>query len=66
MRRFIEACEILAEHGCGMEERWPFRGEHDIIYSCVSDTQIPEDSGAGLRLKELGWHIEEDVWARFT
>lgn len=69
MRKFIRACEILAQH-CekGMDESHPFTAEHDIIHSCVTAENLAEDSLDGKELNALGWFIDGDVdvWAKYV
>jgi hypothetical protein len=40
--------------------------EHDIIYSCVSAEQCPEESNDGQLLRSLGWHEENGYWAMYV
>ena len=50
----------------GLQETSFLASEHDIIYSHISDEQIPEDSENGMMLIDLGWHLDDEIWAYFT
>jgi hypothetical protein len=40
--------------------------EQDIIYIYTEDGGPAEDSKEGLKLSELGFHYEEELWAYYT
>lgn len=64
---FILALEIFAEYEPnGLQEVSFLEAEHDIIFSHISNEQIPEGSENGMMLADLGWHVEDEIWAYFT
>mgnify|MGYP001582439200 CR=1 FL=1 len=64
---FILALEVFSEFmPDGLQETNFLESEHDIIYSHISNEQIPKDSENGMMLSDLGWHLEDEVWAYFT
>lgn len=66
---WVETFEILAKYmSNGMQTKFFLEAEHDVIYSHISADDVPANSEDGLRLVELGWHLDSDIecWAYFT
>jgi hypothetical protein len=67
IKGFIEALNIFSQYADkGEDERFFFGAEHDIIYMCVDTKVLHPNSPAGIRLRELGFHIDDEDWAYFT
>lgn len=66
VRKILEAMNLVVElHPKVLDEY--FYAEHDILYLPVSTSDVPADSPLGIKLDELGAHIEnEESWAFFT
>lgn len=61
IRNVAEGLMILAKYD---PESHDIAAEHDIIYAGPDPKRVtPEDAA---RLKELGWHIEEESWSRYV
>lgn len=63
MNQVIKGMEILGKYEnpddiCGV------CSEHDIIYAGGEDIQVSDEDQASLR--ELGWHLSDVGWAKYT
>ena len=64
---FILALEIFSEYEPNKSQETSFlEAEHDIIYSHITSDQIPKDSENGMMLVDLGWHVDDEIWAYYT
>lgn len=65
---FIEGLNILSKYMKNQRSTKYFCGaEHDVLYIYTEEERTPsEDSSEGIRLSELGFHMEGDGWAYFT
>lgn len=43
-----------------------FHAEHYILHSPCTVEGIDPDGVDGRLLNELGWHVDEETWSRFT
>lgn len=65
----IAVLQILGKYlDNGMDTKWFFGAEHDIVYFYVESEKCPEDSEDGKALVELGLFLDADTdqWAKFT
>lgn len=63
----IESLNIFANYyDKGLDAAYFFEAEHDQIYMHVGPEHILPDSDDAKRLDELGWHVEMDVYTKYT
>jgi hypothetical protein len=64
---FIAALELLAKYlPRGLDAKFSFGAEHDMIYFYVATESCPKDSEDGQQLRQLGWHTEDGQWVYYT
>ena len=69
IENFISALYVIAKYEPrGLATKYFLEAEHDVIYTHIEASQIAEGSVDGVRLIELGFHLDDDlgVWVYFT